>query len=184
MDLHCWSNCTDDVLLIANQPVIAGIVSGAIPTFELAAGGVIAFLAIRWLLSCPPARRRAVAVIAVPAVLVGVGGVSHGLALLADPHEGPRFVLHLALSRPSLGRRAPGAGPRLDGHPYLRRRSAVLRLAAEFADAPAPEAWRRHSRRPPAIPAWRSCTGCRNGTGTSMGRADPASSPCRVLTER
>jgi signal transduction histidine kinase len=139
LDLHCWSNCTDDVLLIANQPVIAGIVGVAIPTFELAAGGVIALLGIGWLLSCPPEQRRAVAVIAVPAVLVGVGGASHGLALLADPHEGPRFALHLALFQA----RAWAAALLAVGLGWtvirtVRRRSAVLRLAAELADAPAP----------------------------------------------
>ncbi len=187
MDLHCWSNCTDDVLLIANQPVIAGIVSGAIPTFELAAGGVIAFLAIRWLLSCPPARRRAVAVIAVPAVLVGVGGVSHGLALLADPHEGPRFVLHLALFQA----RAWAAALLALGLGWtvirtVRRRSAVLRLAAEFADAPAPGS---------VAPALASATGDpslevlywvphRDGyvDGTGRSRELPVPGPDRAVT--
>jgi signal transduction histidine kinase len=139
LDLHCWSNCTDDALLIANQPVIAGFLAVAIPTFEVAAGVVIALLSGGWLLRNPPGQRRAVAVVAIAGALVGLGAASHGLALLVDPHEGTRFALHLALFQV----RAWAAALLAAGLGWMvirsmRRRSAVLRLAAELADAPAP----------------------------------------------
>jgi signal transduction histidine kinase len=136
-DLDCWSNCTDDALLIGDQPFVAGLLAAAIPAFELVAGAVIALVCILWIARGTPTERRLAAVVAIPALLVGIGGAAHGLALLADPHEGPRFALHDALFQV----RAWSAALLAAGLAWLvvraaRSRSAVIRLAAELGDTP------------------------------------------------
>lgn len=137
LDLTCWNNCTDDVLLIGNQPIIASVLRLAIPTLELTVAGTIIGVGTLWLTRATPAERRLTWVVAVPALLVGAASAAHGVVLLFDPHEGPLSELHTALFQ----LRAWAAVLLALGLGWtivrtFRSRSAVMRLAAELGDAP------------------------------------------------
>ncbi len=139
IDLYCWSNCTDDVLLIANQPIIVGILRVAIPSFELVAGTGTVLVSLSWMMGGTVVQRKLAAFIAIPALMVGVGAALHGLALLVDPHEGPRFALHGALFQVRAWAAALlAAGLGWTVARAARSRSAIVRLAADLGNAPAP----------------------------------------------
>jgi signal transduction histidine kinase len=137
VDLTCWNNCTDDVLLIGNQPVIASAVRLAIPAVEIGLAGAIIGIATLTLAHGTAAERRMTWVVVVPTLIIGAASAAHGVALLVDPHEGPLVDLHNALFQ---GRAwaavllALGLGWTIVR--TWRSRSAVTRLAAELGDAP------------------------------------------------
>ncbi len=85
------------------------------------------------------AQRRLAAVVAIPALLVGIGAGAHGLALLVDPHEGPQFALHGALFQLRAWAAALlAAGLGWSVVRASRSRSAVMRLAADLGNASGP----------------------------------------------
>ncbi len=139
VDLTCWNNCTDDVLLIGNQPVIAGVVRLAIPALQLAVAGAIMGVGMLRLGRATAAERRMTSVVVIPALMVGATSAAHGVALLFDPHEGPLVAFHNALFQ----WRAWAAVLLALGLGWTiartwRSRSAVTRLAADLGDAPEP----------------------------------------------
>jgi len=138
LDVRCWSNCTDDVLLVGNVPVVVAALGVALPVFEIAGGAVISGVAGGWLVRGTPRRRLHLASVGVPFLLVGLGAVAHGASLLIDPHEGPRFALHRGLFQArswALALLAAGLAWSLVRE--WRARVAVAQLASEIGGSPA-----------------------------------------------
>jgi signal transduction histidine kinase len=140
-DVDCWSNCTDNVFLVANRPGLARAV-------ERAGSGVTIALSLALVAGCAwRAGRRAghqrllFAPVAVAGVLFGGGMFVHELALMRtkpeDPTNAAFFTIFLILST---GAVLLAAGLVL---PLVREwaaRRALRRLVGELGDAPAPGA--------------------------------------------
>lgn len=139
IDVLCWNNCGDNPLLVGNVPLAVDGLRVAVPAFEVAAGAGTVAVALAILTRGTAVRRRTVAVVAVPGALVGVMGAVHGVALLLDPHEGPRFASHVAIFQ----LRAVSAAMLAGGLAWTavrpwRSRLAVERLATDLHNAPPP----------------------------------------------
>ncbi len=96
-DYHCWSNCTDDVLLLVNVPPIADLLAVAAPLVSGAISLTIVGLAAARLIRATPAERRTAAPVVVPVGLVAIAVLSRAVADLVLPHEGPQVPLFAAL---------------------------------------------------------------------------------------
>jgi len=141
IDLYCWSNCADDVLLAGNVPWLVNLLRYAVPSFELAVAAGIVATSVFILVEGTQARRQASAGVLIPAIAVGFSEASHGFALLVDPHEGPRFALHVVLFQlRALSVALLAAGLAWTVVRAWRDRLAVMRLAAALGDAPQPGA--------------------------------------------
>ncbi len=96
-DDRCWSNCTDDVLLLANVPPIADVLAVVAPLVSGAISLTIVGLAAARLVHATPAERRTAAPVAAPLGLVAIGMLGLAIVQLVLPHEGPQFLLFAAL---------------------------------------------------------------------------------------
>ncbi len=136
-DLYCWSNCADDLLLLRDVPVLGDALRFGVPAFETAVAACIVAVAALTLSRATGASRRLMSPILIPAVFVALGGAAHGIALLIDPHEGPRFPLHVAIYQVrALGVAVLAAGLGWSVIQAWRSRLAVVRLAADLGSTP------------------------------------------------
>ena len=139
IDLYCWNNCADDVLLVGSVPWAVSLFRWAVPAFKVFLATSIVASSALILIQGSAASRRAAAPPLLPAVLVGVSSAAYGIALLVDPHEGPRFALHVALFQ----FRALSAALLAAGLGWIlvrewRSRLAVMRLATNLSNTPQP----------------------------------------------
>ena len=140
-DPHCWNNCTDDVLLISNQPGVGDALAIAAPTAALAVGLAVVLLGAQRLARATRGERRMIAPVILPALLVGAAGAAHATLLLALTREGPQIAIFSVLFQV----RAWLACLLALGLVWTivrarRSQNAVLRLAKDLGDAPRPGA--------------------------------------------
>jgi signal transduction histidine kinase len=136
LDLYCWSNCSDNVFLLAARPTLARTLEAV----GLAAGGLTALaaavVALSRLAATSAVGRRTRAPVLVPAALAAAVTAVHSMLLLARPPEDPRdpaFATAYVLLGWSLA--ALGAGVAWLTADELRRVRQLARLATE----PAPD---------------------------------------------
>jgi signal transduction histidine kinase len=97
VDDRCWSNCTDDVLLLANAPLIANLVAVVAPLVSGTISLTIAGVAAVRLTHATAAERRTAAPVVAAIGFVALGVLGLAVANLVLPHEGPQFLLFAAL---------------------------------------------------------------------------------------
>jgi signal transduction histidine kinase len=120
LDVYCWSNCTDNVLLVA-------------------AGILVAAFAGRRLLSATRAGRAATGPVLVPASLAALALAAYAVALLRDPAEDPEGGVFQAVFFARAGAfSALAAGVAWTVVRQRRTRAAISRLAADLGEAPEP----------------------------------------------
>jgi signal transduction histidine kinase len=134
-DPHCWSTCSDNVLLLTSHPRLA---SGLRDVELVIAGGLglaLAGVSLARLQRGRPARR-AVAAAAMAAGAAMVGSVA---ALLVEPAARPTLAPFTTLFVICAATVAVlGAAVAWWGADVGRRRAALARLGSELGDAPAP----------------------------------------------
>jgi signal transduction histidine kinase len=141
LDLHCWSNCSDNVFLVRAEPAFArSLESGwRYAAVALAAATVAA---AAWRLATGTRRRRAELLpLAVPAALAAAGEGTYAVALLRNPAESPGDTVFLAVfTARALALVLLAVGVAWIVGRAVRQRHAVSRLAADLGEAPAPGA--------------------------------------------
>lgn len=133
-DVHCWSNCTDNVFLVRPERDVVAVLDALWHGAALLAGLALAAVAIVRLARV----RRALWPVLVPAVLVGGGEAAYAAALVGTPAEDPQrtgfAAVHLARAGAALALAAGLAWAVLQDR---RRRAAVAALSARLGEAPA-----------------------------------------------
>ncbi|MEA2247217.1 MAG: hypothetical protein QOH46_1746 [Solirubrobacteraceae bacterium] len=138
-DPHCWSNCTDNVLLVHAERSLARGLDDAWPVLALALAAAAMLVALARLVRSSRLRRRSLWPVAVPAVALAAGEAAYAVALIADPLEDPRQDPFGAVF---VGRAAAatllvlGLGWVL--RQRIRTRAIVSGLAGDLRAAPAP----------------------------------------------
>ena len=133
-DPSCWSNCTDDVLLLRNEPDLARVLSAAGASIAAVGGGAIAAVALVRLRE--RARSRA-GLLLCAAVAVGVAELGYGLerAIATEDPERSVFVATFLMRTTAVVGLALGIGSVVLGS--RRSRLALARLGRELAaDSP------------------------------------------------
>jgi signal transduction histidine kinase len=138
-DLDCWSNCTDNVFLVAARPSFAHALERGGLVLGLAAGlDVVAICGYRLATATPPARGNLRPVL-LPGLVVGAAVAAHAVALLRRPLEGPEFAGRAALFQAEAWSVAVlGLGLVWSAVRARRIRSAIALLVSELATAPVP----------------------------------------------
>jgi signal transduction histidine kinase len=137
-DSTCWANCTTDVLLQKTSPALGAALS-RLDAVITAAIGAATLAAVAWRsLLATAAGRRLTSPVLLPAALVGVTVLLQGLALTIVPRQGPEVTFYATLFQ----LRAWSVTGLVGGLVWTlvvarRRASAVARLAADVAAAPA-----------------------------------------------
>jgi signal transduction histidine kinase len=139
LDLYCWSNCTDNVLLVDADLGAAKFLDGLWLRFAVVAGVGLA-AACGWRLArASPAARSAMWYGLGPAALVGLTQAAHAGVLVWEPAEDPRRAVFAALFVARAAALALlAAGVTWSVVRARRICSAVARLADELGAAPAP----------------------------------------------
>ena len=139
LDPWCWSNCRDNAFLVSARPDVARALDGTWILFSLAAGLLLAALAIRQLAAATSTARRTMAPILVPGFLLGAAIGAHALALLHQRLESPRDPVFSSLFQVRAWAAAGLAvGVVLVAMRAWRARTTLARLAADLGEAPAP----------------------------------------------
>lgn len=138
LDPRCWSNCTDNVFLVAADPGIAHALDATLPRIALITGLLIIFLSARRAIVTTPAARRTELPLLAALAIAGAVEAAYDVALILDPAEGAERVPFRELYVAAGG--ALSLVALLVGWTIARarqRRSAVARLAADLEAAPA-----------------------------------------------
>ncbi|MGH9138274.1 MAG: sensor histidine kinase [Acidimicrobiales bacterium] len=137
-DLHCWSNCTDNVFLIRPDRDLTRFFDGLDVRVAVSVGvtGAV-FSAWRVVTSTPVARRTTWPVLA-PASATSLATAAYGLTLLVDPAEDPADAKYVTI----FVVRACGVAALAAGCAWTAVRArligrAVTRLAVDLGAAPA-----------------------------------------------
>jgi signal transduction histidine kinase len=139
LDLHCWSNCTDNVFLVHSDPGLVDVLDGFWLRFSLAAWLVLAAIACWRLLSATRPARAAVGAVLVPAAVAAAAEVAYAIALLRDPAEDPQGeVFRAVFFARALSFACLAAGIAWTVVRNQRTRAALARLAADLGEAPQP----------------------------------------------
>ncbi|HEY8870054.1 MAG TPA: histidine kinase [Candidatus Limnocylindrales bacterium] len=138
-DPNCWNNCTDDVLLVRNQPNLQPALEVARPASGLVVGIALIVLVALRLARATPTERRRIYPVFVPALFVGATATAQTVLLLAMPREGPQIAQFAVLFQ----LRSWTAALLALGLVWVvirdrRSRSAIARLARDLGDAPQP----------------------------------------------
>jgi signal transduction histidine kinase len=142
-DVGCWSNCTDNVFLLASERELARTLD-AVWLRVVVAGGVLLAVVAVWRLAraSAPARRSLLPAL-VPAALFGIAEAAYAVALIRTALEDPEKTAFAVLFHARAGALAALAGGLAWAVAEQRRtRAAVERLADELGAAAAPEALR------------------------------------------
>ena len=97
MDFRCWNNCTDDVLLVANVPLIATSVGTAAALVAFAAGLLTVGFGALALIRASAAQRHISAPVVGPICVLGSAIVAKSAAQVLLPQEGPQVALFALL---------------------------------------------------------------------------------------
>jgi signal transduction histidine kinase len=138
-DLHCWSNCTDNVFLVDARPDLARQLDGAWLRFVVILGPITALVCFRSLMKATRAARRAMWSVLLPAAFVAIAESVYAIQLIRDPVEDPQkssFAAAYFVRASALAMLAAGT---IWALLRVRRATrAVSRLAEELGDAPSP----------------------------------------------
>ena len=139
LDPHCWRNCTDNVFRLWTDRSVAPALEAIWVRFGLAAGGLVATLAVWRLATATRPARRILAPVLLPGVLVGAGAVAYAVALLHNPAERPDDAV-FATTFLARGAAAIALAFGLAWTVLAARRTrhAVARLTARLGEAPPP----------------------------------------------
>ena len=138
-DADCWSNCTENVFLLANRPGLADAV-GWVGAIVIVAVSVSLAVACIWRMGTASRHDRAAfALVAAAGLLLAGAAVAREVALVGSEPEDPTtsklIAIFLSFSAGALLLAVGLVLPTIRG--WLARR-ALLRLAAELGDSPAP----------------------------------------------
>ncbi len=139
LDLNCWSNCTDNVLLVHAEPDLARSLDAVWLRVSVFVGLVLAAFAVWRLVGATRAGRAALWAVLVPAALAATAEAAYAIALIRVPAEDPeRGVFAAIFLARALAFTAVAAGVTWTFVRDRRARTAVSRLAADLGAAPAP----------------------------------------------
>jgi signal transduction histidine kinase len=138
LDLHCWSNCTDNVFLVRAEPGLVDALDTLWLSFTVVAGVLLAATCL-WRLGSAsrPARAGAWAVL-VPAALAAGAEAADAIALLQDPEDPTSAAFRAIFFARAVAFACLAAGVAWTVIRARRARSAIARLAADLGEAPAP----------------------------------------------
>lgn len=137
-DLYCWSNCRDNVFLVASSPGLARTIDRAWLGVLVVAGSVAAVLASIQLAAQSPVGRRLAWPELVPVGCASIALSGQAALLLMDPAEDPsdpRFRTMFLILAATLA--CVGLGVGWVALRQRRARAAVVDLSADLAMAPA-----------------------------------------------
>jgi signal transduction histidine kinase len=138
LDLHCWSNCTDNVFLVRAEPGLVDALDTLWLSFTVVAGVLLAATCL-WRLGSAsrPARAGAWALL-VPAVLAAGAEAAYAIALLQSPEDPTSAAFRAVFVARAVAFACLAAGVAWTVIRARRARSAIARLAADLGEAPAP----------------------------------------------
>jgi signal transduction histidine kinase len=138
LDLHCWSNCTDNTLLVHADPGLARILDVTLLSLALAIALVTtAATVVR--VARARATRRLLTAAAVPASLFLLADAGVAVLLLRDPAEGPELAgLTELFVIESVALSALAAGVLWVAWTVRTARARVTDLARELGKSPEP----------------------------------------------
>ncbi len=139
LDPYCWSNCTDNVLLVRADQEVARALDAFWLRFSVGVGLLVVAFAVWRLLRATHAGRSLLLPVLAPAALALAAEAAYAVALLRDPSEDPRSAVFLAafLAR-GIALASLAAGVAWSVVRGLRTSTAISRLAAELGEAPRP----------------------------------------------
>jgi signal transduction histidine kinase len=138
-DPNCWNNCTDDVLLVSNEPNIGRALAIAEPATILGVAIMLIALGVHRLANATATERRMIYPVFVPVLFVGAANAAQAVSLLEMPREGPQIALFAVLFE----LRSWSVALLALGLVWVvirdrRSRSAIVRLARDLGDVPQP----------------------------------------------
>ena len=139
LDLHCWSNCSDNVFLLSAEPNVARALDAAWLLVSFTAGSVMAVAAIWRIVTATGTARRALSPVLFPGALVGATIAARAFVLTRQPLEypgNPVFSILFQARAWSVAALALGVGWTLIRG--RRTHTAVARLASDLGAAPRP----------------------------------------------
>ena len=139
LEPDCWSNCTDNVLLVHADPGLARALGDVALWLTVAGGVLLAAFACRRLASATRPARAAAWTVVAPAALAASTEAAYAAALLGGPAEDPADPLFRAV----FFARALAFGCLAVGVAWtvvrqLRTTAAIKRLADDLGEAPEP----------------------------------------------
>jgi signal transduction histidine kinase len=138
-DPGCWSNCTVNSFLVRSVPSLARAVEVTDRWFAVGAAAAIATACAWRLLTNSGSARRALAPVAVPAMLLAVAVAAHSIALQQVPVEDPANLAFLSIFvAASSAVILLGAGLALAALRMRSQRRAVSRMITSLGEAPPP----------------------------------------------
>jgi signal transduction histidine kinase len=139
LDRYCWSNCTDNVLLVDANLGAARFLDGFWLRFSVVTGLVLAAVCVRRLVRATYTARAGMWYVLVPAALAALTQAAYAVLLLREPAEDPRnpafAVVFVARATALL---LVAAGVTWFVVRSIRTRHSVARLANDLGAAPAP----------------------------------------------
>jgi signal transduction histidine kinase len=142
LDLRCWANCADDVLLVADVPAVAMLVAVAAPLAAGVTGLTMVAIAATRIARATRAERRFVVPVGLPTALVGGSLLAQAVAVMVGSPEGPQEPLFASLFQIRAWTAvALALGLIWTVVETRQRQTAVARLARELGDAPSPGAF-------------------------------------------
>ena len=138
-DVHCWSNCADNVFLVSTLPGLAEALDTAWLWTSVAVGLLLAGILVRRLVVATRAGRGLTWPVLVPVAVAAVGEATYAAALLRDPAEDPSGQLFAAVflvRALAMAALAGGLAWAWGRQRWARR--ALSGLAADLGDAARP----------------------------------------------
>jgi signal transduction histidine kinase len=138
-DVHCWSNCADNVFLVRSLPGLAQALNTAWLGMSVAVGLVLAVELARRLWVATRAGHGLTGPVLVPVAVAALGEATYAAALLRDPAEDPsqqQFAAVFLIRALALVALAGGLAWAWGRQRWARR--ALSGLAADLGDAARP----------------------------------------------
>jgi signal transduction histidine kinase len=143
LDLHCWSNCTDNVFLVEANLGAARFLDGFWLRFSVVTGLVLAAACAWRLVRSTAAARGGMWYVLGPAALVALTQAAYAGLLVWDPAENPQQTsFAVVFFARAVALIALAGGVTWSVVRAGRTRRSVARLAEELGEAPAPGSFR------------------------------------------
>jgi signal transduction histidine kinase len=139
LDVHCWSNCTENVFLLRADRDVARLLDGLWLRCVVIVGGIVATVAVWRLVRSTPAARSSLLYVLAPAAGAAIATATYALVLARDGSEDPRRQLFTVLFFVRAGALVVlAAGVSIDAWRRYRTARAVSRLVDDLGAAPPP----------------------------------------------